>query len=277
MASSTTLGIRYHSAMEKLSLELPPPAIDGPWRADAYGAKLVPARNGGGVEEIRLIDHRALAVYGAFGNPALRELLRYSLGQLQRQSASIVPLVFDRFGVIQDEAASEVQSLESALRDLIGYGEAYAELLRAAKLLWSVNGKYLVPLISLTADELSDPTIRGLLGELFELTQGTPLRPVLIAENPRRMPPELQQILSWQGYLGADQVTYARDRYAMAAVPGIASRIPIGVSVDREAGESRTLNSFTYEPTADARNRREAVAAEAAIYERFLEGLTDGS
>ena len=261
--------------MDRSSLELPPPAIDGPWRVDSYGAKLVPARNGKGVEEIRLMDHRALGLYGSFESASLRELLGYLAGQIERQSASMVPVIFGRLTLLAEHRLEG--DLEPFLRELVAYGERYRELLRDARMLWSPNGKYLVALIPVSSEELSNSRIRAILLELFELTESTPLRPLLITESPRSISPELQKYLSWQGCLGKDQMGYVRDRYVMAIEPGIATRLPIGISVDTIAGQSRTLNSFSYEPTEAAKNRRKAIAEDAASYERFLEGLTDGS
>lgn len=271
------LGLRYSSAMDKLSSELPLPAIDGPWRADCYGAKLTPARNRGGVEELRLIDYSSFAIYGSFDDPALRAMVRHLFGQSSKQSSSTVTLSFDRFGLLSEDPARSEQNTAEFLLSLIGYGERYEELLREARTVWSSNGKYLVALIALSSEELSDPEIRELLAALIALSKRTVLRPIFLAENPRRMASELQNALGWQAFLGADRATYARDKYSMAQLPGMGSRIPIGVAVDKVMEESRMLNSFSYEPTEAARNRKEAIADEIASYERFLEGLTDGS
>jgi len=263
--------------MDKKRLELPLPAIDGPWRVDSYGARLIPARNGSGVEELRLIDHSSLAVYGSFESAHLREIAQSLLAQSLKQTGSILPVVFDRFGILGEHSAGTEETASDVLRSLISYGERYEELLRESRLIWSPNGKYLTTLVALSSDELSDGGIRESLGRLIELSKRTVVRPIVLAENPRRMAPELQDALSWQAFLGADRSVYARDRYSMAQLPGMRSREPIGVSVDAEAGESRTLNSFSYEPTGDARDRRQAIADDVASYERFLEGLTDGS
>lgn len=262
--------------MNRLNPGIPLPAIDGPWRVDSYGAKIVPARNGKGVEELRLFDHRAFAIYGPFEDESLRVMVDSCIGQLQRQSQSAIPLAFGRYG-FSPLGLDGSTELTTSLSSLIDYGKGYGELLRSAKLIWSPNGKYLVPLIPLGGEELADKDIQNLLGELIDLASQTTLRPLLIAENPRSVSPELRRSLSWQAFIGADQIAYARDRYAMAQLPGMPSRIPIGLSVDSVAEESRILNSFSYEPTEEARSKRQAISDDVASYERFLEGLTDGS
>lgn len=272
------LRLRYSSAMNTSEVILPAPAIDGPWRVDSYGAKIVPARNGEGIEELKLIGYSSMALYGSFADPSLLAMLRYSLSQVEDQKDSVVPLVLNRFGLLSDlrKYPESSTDLESALRKLIEYGREYEALLRQAKLIWSPNGKYLLTVIPLSSEELSDPVLRGLLGELLDLSKTTPLRPLLIAENPRRMVLEFQKDLSWQCFIGSDQIGYARDRYTMESIPGMASRIAVGLSVDLTRDQQRVLNSLSYEPTVEALNHREAVANEAASYESFLEGLTDG-
>lgn len=265
--------------MERLTTELQAPAIDGPWRVDSYGAKLTPARNRGGFEDLRLIDYRAMAIYGSFEDPSVRELLRHSLRWAHKQSDSILTVLSDRTASmveLKDQIPVEGPS-EDLLGALIRYGEDYADLLQAARLTWSPNGKYLVALLPLTADELSTSAVRGQLAKLLELAHRTVLRPLILAENPRKIPGELQDQFDWQAFIGRDQMTYFRDRYARDPEPGMASRITVGVAMDLLLDEARSINGLSYEPTAESLDRKRAIADEISSYNRFLEGLTDGS
>lgn len=271
--------------MSEQTVQLPSPALDGPWRADAYGAKLVPARNGRGFEDLRLFEQNSMAFYGGFDDPSMRAALRHALSWADRQRESFYTVALNRFGLMDEPAASgssvqlapaDYESTLKLIRDLVDYGEGYTELLRSARLSWSPNGRYILGIIPLASDELDREELRSSLTGLIELSELTPIRPMLILENPRRMPAAVQQALSWQAFIGQDRIRYGRDRYPMDPIPGMESRVPIGISLDRTTDSMRVLNSLSYEPTAEALERKTAVAEDAANYKRFLEGLTDG-
>lgn len=283
----STLSLRYSSPMEIPGISIPQPAIDGPWRADSFGAKLVPARNSGGFEALRLIEHRSFAVYGDLAAASTRELIRHSLSWIFRQPESVVPLILNRFDALSGpleflgkpvgNAELEPGQLKDFIRELIGYGESYGDLLKRAGMVWSPNGRYLVSVIPLGPEELTDRELQLLLVRLIELSEHTTLRPFLVTEDPTALAPELQDGLDWQAFIGSAPVSYFRDRYAMAIAPGMVSRVPIGVSLDRPAEAARTLNGLSYEPTEATVARKRAIASDAASYERFLEGLRDGN
>lgn len=272
--------------MSEQTIHLPIPALDGPWRADAYGAKLVPARNGKGFEDLMLFDQKSMAFYGSFDDSRLKAALRHTLSWAFRQRESFDAIALDRFGLM-DEARATAQHppLHAAdygltldlIRSFIEHGESYSALLRSARLSWSPNGRYLVGLFPLASDELDREELRSKLSRLIELAELTPLRPIFVLENPRRMPAAIQQVLSWQAFIGQDQLRYGRDRYPMTPEAGMETRIPIGIALDRTTDSMRVLNGLSYEPTAEALERKTAVAEDASNYKRFLEGLTDGS
>lgn len=275
--------------MERSIPRIPQPAIDGPWRVDSYSAKLVPARNGGGFEELKLIDHGAMAIYGSFQDQTLRDMVRHSLNRIHRQPDSIVPIALNRFDLLSDSlgeapagyelmrVSDDGETLRLFLQELISYGQSYGQLLKESNLLWSPNGKYILPMIPLAASDFSDSRTATYLGELFSLAETTPLRPLILLEDPRQLPASLQDRLSWQAFVGKEQLSYRRDRYPMDIAPGMATRVATGISVDSSTGTARVLNGLNYEPTASTLERKRAVADDAASYEKFLEGLTDGS
>lgn len=272
--------------MIEQTIQLPSPALDGPWRADAYGAKLVPARNGRGFEDLRLFEQKSMALYGGFDDSSMRDALRHTLSWAARQSESFYTVALNRFGIMDEVAGSgahpplflaDYDATLKLIGELIDYGEGYTQLLRSARLSWSPNGRYILGIIPLASDELDREELRGSLTRLIELSELTPIRPLVILENPRRMPAAVQQALSWQAFMGKDQIRYGRDRYPMDPLPGMESRVPIGISLDRTTDSMRVLNSLSYEPTAEALERKTAVAEDASNYKRFLEGLTDGS
>lgn len=272
--------------MSEQIIQLPNPALDGPWRADAYGAKLVPARNGKGFENLMLSEQKSMAFYGAFDAPNLKSALRHTMSWAFRQRESFDTFALDRFNLM-DEARStgehpplysvDYESTLDLIRSFIDYGENYSSLLRSVKLSWSPNGRYMVGLFPLSSDELDREELRSELSRLIELTELTPLRPIFVLENPRRMPAAIQHTLSWQAFMGQDQLRYGRDRYPMTPAAGMETRIPIGIALDRTTDSMRVLNGLSYEPTAEALERKTAVAEDASNYKRFLEGLTDGS
>lgn len=274
--------------MSTQTIRLPDPALDGSWRADTYGAKLVPARNGKGFEDLRLFEKKSLAFYGSFDNPSLRSALRHSLSWIHRQREALLGFGLNRFGLM-DELSDDSSDLANLIHDadyettiellssLLSYGRGYAELLRESGLSWSPNGRYIVALIPLSSDELDLQDIRAALVDLVALTDIAPIRPIFFVENPRRMPAEIQQTLSWQAFIGQDQLRYGRDRYPMEPSAGMSTRVTIGMVFDRTTDSTRILNSLSYEPTAESLERKDAVAKDAANYKIFLEGLTDGS
>lgn len=265
--------------MEKTIFELPAPAIDGSWRVDSYGAKLTPARNRTGFEDLRLIDYRSMVVYGSFTDNSVRELVRHGISWALRQSDSILTTVSSPLAeLVQLDSLPLLKgSTEEVLDDLIRYGKGYAELLQSAHRTWSSNGKYLTAFLSLSAEDLSDSVIREQLSSVLELASRTVLRPFILIENPRRVPGEIQDRFDWQAFVGVDQIAYFRDRYARDPEPGMVSRITVGTAMDGVLNEAREINGLGYDPTEESLDRKRAIADEITNYEHFLEGLTDGS
>ena len=271
-------------------IHLPWPRLDGPWRANPYGTKLVPARNGKGFEDLRLFDVQSLAFYGSFDDPNFKTAFRHTLSWIYRQHRNLEYFGIDRFPFM-DEVLQEARAhgekpllhegsypdVLGFIRHLVSYGNGYLKLLQDAGLSWSPNGKYIVGIFPLSSEDLDDEVLRKTLSELMLLTSTTPVRPIFLLENPRRMPADVQNALSWQGFFGKDQMGYGRERYALEPLPGMRSRIPIGMAFDRTKEQLRILNGLNYEPTAEHIEEKQARADDAADYRRFLEGLTDGS
>lgn len=220
-----------------------------------------------------------MAIYGSFENPSVRELLRHSFSWARRQPDSILPVGSESTAeLIEIEQKFLIPgSMAEVLSELIRYGEGYAELLRESRLSWSANGKYLVAILPLSSEDLSSSELRNQLIELLKLSASTTLRPLIFAENPRKIPGELQDRLDWQAFVGKEQMSYFRDRYARDPEPGMASRVTVGVAMDLVLDEARSINGLSYEPTEEWLDRKRAIADEIESYDRFLEGLTDGS
>lgn len=245
---------------------LPAPAIDGPWRADPYGAKLVAARNGSGFERIGLMGTASMAVFGDSSDPRIAELLRFLEGWATDQPDS----------TIWAKKPEELSDLEW-LRWLRSYGISYRDLLRERGISWSPNGKYLVAPIRLDPEQLRDPEITQELVGVLEGASRSVVRPLLILEDSKSLEAAISSLVSWQAFIGENEIQHFRDRYPMSTLPGMATRVPIGVALSSDPLESRVLNSMSYEPTAAAAARKNAMLEDARSYELFLEGLNDGN
>jgi len=266
---SAHIVLRYHNHMDHLTTTLPAPAIDGPWRVDTFGARLVIGRQRGGFEEIRLSEIKSMGIYGQSSDSSLLEVLRHSRRWVLKQPDSIsgVELV----------AGSGRDEILHVIRGLISYGDSYLQKLRENGLTWSPNGRYLLAVLWVSGSDLEDQEIRMALERLIELSVLTNLRPMILTDTPKRLGSIIQAELNWQLFLGPDQVAYFRDRYAVDPAPGMPTRVPAGVTLEREPRTARIFNGLNYEPTQNALDRKHAIASDIENYQRFLEGLTDGS
>lgn len=249
--------------------------MDGPWRVNTHGAKLVPARNGSGFEELRLVEYRSLAIYGPFTSPYLRTMASKLAHWVSKQPESLLAAVYDSDGMLLEEPSSP-EALGAFLRSAISYGESIASEMADRGLVAAPNSKYLLLPLVLSSEQLSDYEIQRAIESLVLLSEGTTLRPVLILEDPSLLPDHVRELLSWQAFMGREQIRFSRDSYPMELRPGMATRVPMAIAIDSLESEARVLNSLSYEPTAAARERKQAIAQERKDYERFLEGLTDG-
>lgn len=271
--------------MEQSTPILPAPAIDGPWRVDSYGAKVVPARNRQGFEDLKLIGSKSFALYGPLTDPGLLDGLRRILSWAQRQKDSII-LSTAPGGIAEGSEGSpgelDISTLESSsltgyLGALRAYGEGYRKLLLDSGRTWSPNGRYLLAIVPLSASNLQAPGLLQELTAVLELSEGTTLRPVLILENSDGLPPEIQDSLSWQLFVGPAEVGRFRDRYAIEPEPGMKTRQPLGIALEIGLQRARVVNGLGYTPTAESLERKQAIASDAESYKKFLEELTDGS
>lgn len=245
---------------------MPDPAIDGPWRADPYGAKLVPSRNGNGFERVGLMATSSMAVFGNHSDPNFLEVLRFMRNWADDQSDSIS-------WIEKPEDTSNFEWLQS----LRGYDLKYRDLLRSRGISWSPNGKYLIAPIRLDSPVIKDPGIRQELIRIIESSSLSVLRPLLILDDSSYLDDSIANLLGWQAFIGEGEIRHFRDRYPMSIVPGMATRVPMGVALSSDPLEARVLNSMSYEPTAAATARKNAVIDDAKSYELFLEGLRDGN
>lgn len=264
--------------------DLPPPAIDGAWRVDTYGAKLIPARNGRGFEELRLFEYSSMALYGKFASPVFQSILKNFLSWGTRQPASILlaapadledmSAAVSQLSIGAEEDTAELLNRLRALRD---YAQSLRALLDERGLLLSPNAKYLLAVVPVSAKRSADREVQQLLAELVALSKTTSLRLLILIEDARHLSPSLKADLSWQGFTGADQLSYCRDRYTMEVVPGMSTRVDIGIAIDSLLESARTMNDLSYEPTKESLERKHAIAEDAESYRRFLEGLNDGN
>jgi len=270
--------------MEQSSSSLPAPAIDGPWRVDSYGAKIVPARNRQGFEDLKLIEHSTFAIYGPFSDLRLLDGLKRILSWSARQKDSIIfsaapdrLLINDKEKSLPMLGDSDSGSFLEYLRSLRVYGESYRNLLLGSKRTWSPNGRYLLGIIPFSSADLRDPELLRELKAILELAEATTLRPLLILENSNDLPPEIQDSLSWQLFVGSEEIGRFRDRYAIEPEPGMKTRQPLGVALEIGLQRARVVNGLGYEPTIESLERKQAIASDAESYRKFLEDLTDGS
>jgi len=270
--------------MEQSSSGLPAPAIDGPWRVDSYGAKIVPARNRQGFEELRLIEYSSLALYGSFADPGLIDGLKRVLSWAARQEDSIIlSASSDELLSLSGEQelpaprGSDQSRLLAYLRSLRTYGEGYRSLLLKSRRTWSPNGRYVLGIVALSSSDLRSTEVLRELSAVLELAETTTLRPLLVLENSDDLPPEIQDGLSWQLFVGAQEIGRFRDRYAIDPEPGMKTRQPLGIALEIASQRARVVNGLGYTPTAESLERKQAIASDAESYRKFLEDLTDGS
>lgn len=256
---------------------LPPVAIDGSWRVDP-GARLVIARNKEGFEDLQLRSQSTIAIYSSFSNKHLKSMLKHSLRWIKKQSESVIHVDFDRFSLLDNlsPTLSTTADLLVILESLIDYGQKYIAELKRASIISSPNGKFVVPIIPISHEELSEPQISKKLLELVEISKVTPIVPILVIDNPRRLHPTIQRLLSWQAFLGKELEAYSRDKYMEEFSVGMKSRVPIGVTVNRVTDSYKVINSLNYEPTENALNLKNAITEDTKNYRDFLKGLTDG-
>ncbi len=266
--------LRYHDSMKDARLEIPEPAIDGPWRVNTHGARIVLARNGSGFEELTLIDHSSIAIYGPFSSPYLRTMASKVAHWATKQPESLLTASYDGGSILGSRTDGE--QLDNFLQSLIFYGESILSLMKKSGLTVSTNAKYFAPVIVLSGDELKRPGVQDSLEKLASLAGATALRPVFVLEDPSLLRKGIRDSLSWQAFMGREQIRFSRELYPLELKAGMATRVPMAIAIDSVNGAARVLNSLGYEPTAASKERKQAIADERADYERFLEGLTDG-
>lgn len=258
-------------------------SIDGAWRVESYKASAHPLQVNRYPYKLHFYPHNAFAIFGD-KQEAFKIIHRFNPHRRGTMFKSVRMMVFEYDKETIKELAGSTSgstfkvlsgaTFSDGLASLEEYFSKLKELCKIHEILRPMNKKYDVIPLFIKSGELFPEEIQKRFIELLKSANKLRVQLVFIAENPRLIPQAIEELISWELFLGNINSEFAEDAYELETVHKNHNKLQAGVILDKENTPGYLLYAYDYRAeNTDYLN--ELILAEKKEKDNYLEFLSN--